>query len=229
MLQEVAITDQLNWLKQGPFTSGQGHWLPDGFDAYLKLLLPVGIDYSIPLEEYSPKRSTVAEMNARAAFWRKYDIGGPSSTADKLTPIKYSELAKIWDVPYDKDFTSGKIIKACGEWPPNLRESNKLTEQFIQVVTQIVGPSTPTYFSGTIENGDYHWVNDLPTDWIELGIAADLVQVYQRDGQFPGDVFDTKHTWCLSYMEFTDYLILGCSAAIAQEISNHPEIESFRL
>ncbi len=115
MLQEVAITNQLDWLKYIPSIPRQGHCLPDGFDAYLKLLLPVGIDHSIPLEEYSPKRSTVTEMNARAAFWRKYDISGPSETDDKLTPIRYAELAKIWNVPYDKDFTSESIVKACGE------------------------------------------------------------------------------------------------------------------
>lgn len=95
-------------------------------------------------------------MNARAAFWRKYDIGGLLATDDKLTPIKYSELAKIWNIPYDKDFTIEKIIKACGEWPPNLRESTKLNEQFIQLVTQTLGSLSPAYFSGTIENGDYH-------------------------------------------------------------------------
>ena len=229
MLQEIAITDQLDWLKHGPFTSGQGHWLPNGFDAYLKLLLPVGIDYSIPLEEYSPKRSTIAEINARAAFWRKYDIDGPSATDDKLTPIKYSELARIWNIPYDKEFTSEKIIKACGEWPPNLRESTKLNEQLIQLLSQVLGPLTLTYFSGTIENGDYHWVDGLPADWLELGTAVDLLQVYQRDKQLPGDVFDIKHTWCLTHMEFTDYLILGCPAATAHELSSHPEIESFYL
>jgi hypothetical protein len=155
MLQEVVIIDQLNWLKLHPVTSGQGHGLPIGFEAYLKLLLPIGIDRSIPLEEYSPKRSTVAEMNARAAFWRKYDIDGSSKTDDKLIPIKYSQLAKIWSIPYDKDSTPERIIKAYGEWPPNLRESSKLNEHFIQLLTQALGSSTPTYFSGTVDNGDY--------------------------------------------------------------------------
>ena len=229
MLQEVVTTDQLDWLKLPPAAPGQGHGLPAGFEAYLKLLLPIGIDRSIPLEEYSPKRSTVAEMNARAAFWRKYNIGGPSKTDAKLTPIKYSELATIWGVPYDKDFTPERITKAYGEWPPNLRESDKLNKQFIQFLTQALGSSTPTYFSGTVDNGDYHWMGGFPADWLELGTAADLTQIYQRDEQFPGNVFDTKHTWCLSHTEFNDYLVLGCPAAIAHELSSHSAIESFYL
>lgn len=229
MLQEVVITDQLDWLKLHPATPGQGHALPTGFGAYLKLLLPVGIDHSIPLEEYSPKRSTVAEMKARAAFWRKYGIGDPLKTDTKLIHIKYSELAKIWSVPYDKDFTPERIIKAYGEWPLNLRKSGKLNEQFIQFLTQALGSSTPTYFSGTVDNGDYHLMNGFPADWLELGTAADLTQVYQRDGQFPGKVFDKKHSWCLSHTEFTDYLVLGCPVAIAHKLDRHPTIEGFYL
>lgn len=93
----------------------------------------------------------------------------------------------------------------------------------------MLGPATPTYFSGTVENGDYHWVDDFPADWLELGTIADLTQVYRRDEQFLGDVFDIKHTWCLSHMEFTNYLVLGCPAAIAYKLDNHPEIENLYL
>lgn len=168
-------------------------------------------------------------MNARAAFWRKYDIGGPSATDDKLNLIKHSELAKIWDIPYDKDFTPEKIIKACGEWPPNLRQSAKLNKRFVQLIIEVLGQSTPAYFSGTVENGAYHWVDGVPTDWLELGTIADLAQVYQRDGQFPSNIFDINHTWCLSHMGFTDDLVLSCPIAIAHELSKHSELESFLL
>jgi hypothetical protein len=138
-------------------------------------------------------------------------------------------LAKIWGVPYDKNFTPERITKSYGEWPPNLRESGELNKQFIQLPTQALGSSTPTYFSGTVDNGDYHWVDGFPADWLELGTAADLAHIYQRDGQFAGNVFDTEHTWCLSHTEFTDYLVLGCPAAVAHELSSHPEVESFYL
>ncbi|MDJ0367749.1 hypothetical protein QMK33_21600 [Hymenobacter sp. H14-R3] len=228
-MQEVVIINQLDWLKNNACTLGRGHCLPAGFDSYLKLLLPIGIDHSISLAEYSPRRGTVAEMNARAAFWRKYDIGGPSASDDKLTSVKYSELAEIWNVPYNKDFTPDKIAKACGEWPPNLRESNKLNKHFIALIIHVLGSTTPTYFSGTIENGEYQWAAGFPTDWLARGTTADLAQVHQRNGQFPSNMFDSECTWCLHHAEFADYLILACSTVIAHEIAGNSEVELFYL
>ncbi|GAB3636783.1 hypothetical protein GCM10027422_23730 [Hymenobacter arcticus] len=157
MLQEVVIITQLDWLQLRSCAPGQSHRLPNCFNSYLKLLLPIRIDHNIPLAEHSSRRSTTPEVNARAAFWRKYDIGGPSATDDKLTPVKDSELAKVRNVPYNKDFTTENIAKKCSEWPPNLRESKELTEHFIQLLTQALSLITPTYFAGTVENGDYHW------------------------------------------------------------------------
>lgn len=229
MLQEVAITTQLDWLQLPPCTPGRSHGLPNCFDVYLKLLMPIVIDYIIPLAEYSPKRHTIPQLNARAAFWRKYDIGGPSATDEKLTPIKYSELAKIWNVPYNKEFTADKIAEACGEWPPNLRESKELNKHLVQLITQVLGPTTLTYFAGTVENGDYHWLDGAPANWLELGTITDLVHVYQSDGQFPSHVFDNEHTWCLSYLEFANCLILGCPVEIANKLNEYSEVELFHL
>ncbi|TDN37768.1 hypothetical protein E4631_02645 [Hymenobacter sp. UV11] len=105
MLQEVPLTDQLDWVSK----------LPQEFDVYLKILFPIGIDHHIPLEEYSFKRKTIAELNARAAFWRKYGIGSPAANDEGLTPIKYCELAQIWGIPYNDSFTPDHISARFGE------------------------------------------------------------------------------------------------------------------
>ena len=71
----VTITDQLTWLPDhagsaAPTVPG----LPAGYEAYLKLLPPLGIDRSVPIAEYSFARGSVAELNARVAFWNKHGI-----------------------------------------------------------------------------------------------------------------------------------------------------------
>ncbi len=93
-----------------------------------------------------------------------------------------------------------------------------MNEAFVRLLIQAIGPTTPAYFSDSVENGDYHWVNDLPTDWLGKGIVADLAYVYQRDGQFSGYVFDLEHTWCLIRMEFAEYVVLGCPSSMAERV-----------
>jgi hypothetical protein len=76
---------------------------------------------------------------------------------------------------------------------------------------------------------DYHWVGGSSANWLELGTVADLTQIYQRDGNFPSNVFDTKRIWCQNHTEFTDYLVLECLVAIAHELSGCLTIVSFYL
>jgi len=229
MLREIAITDQLDWLSNVPYTPGQPHWLPQGFEAYLKILFPIGIDHRILLEKYSFKSSSIAEMNAHAAFYRKYDLGGPTTTDDQLTHITYHALAQNWGIPYTSSFTPADISTHFGGWPPNLRESKQLNEVFVQLLIQAIGPAAPAYFSGSVDNGDYHWVNGFPTDWLEIGTVADLAHLYQRDRQFPGYIFDPSHAWCLIHMEFAEYVVLGCPLSLAATVATHSMLETIRL
>ena len=63
-LSQIAITNHLAWLPEntsGATATVQG--LPAGYGACLKLLLPLGIDSSVPVSDYSFARSTVAELN----------------------------------------------------------------------------------------------------------------------------------------------------------------------
>jgi hypothetical protein len=195
----------------------------------LKILLPIGIDRRIPIAEYSFKSSSIAEMNAREAFYRKYDLGGPTATDDHLTPITYRELAQYWGIPYTSSFTPGNVSTHLGGWPPNLREIKQLNEAFVQLLIQVIGPAAPVYFSGSVDNGDYHWVNDSPADWLEIGTVSDLAHLYQRDGQFPSYIFDPIHACCLIHIELSEYMFLGCSSCLADAIDAYPVLEMLRL
>ncbi len=124
----------------------------------------------------------------------------------------------MWGIPYTSSFTPENINQHFGEWPPNLRESKQLNEAFVQLLAQVLGPSSSVYFSGSIENGDYHWVDDFPANWLEEGIVADLIHIYHREGQFPGYTFNLEHTWCLLHMEFANYVVLGCPVSIAEKV-----------
>lgn len=94
---------------------------------------------------------------------------------------------------------------------------------------QVVGPATSAYFSGSVENGDYHWVDDFPVDWLARGIVTDLAHVYRGDSQFPSYTSDLEHSWCLIYMEFVKYVVLRCPSNIAERVVASLELEVLYL
>jgi hypothetical protein len=229
MLQEVAITNQLDWLATVPGSEGQRHGLPKGFDKYLKVLLPLGIDRAVPIEQYSFRSNSIEAMNARAAFWNQYSIVQGQPLPERLERITYREVAKALDIPYDARFSAASISNAYGGWPPNLGTSDGLNEEFIQTISEVIGPATPTYYCGTVESGSYHWVDEFPADWLERGVLADLLQVYQRDTQFPEYIFGSRHTWCINHPEDADWVVIGCSSVVAVALVTCAKLECFVL
>jgi hypothetical protein len=154
-LSRVTITSQLAWLPEnasGATAALLG--LPAGYEAYLKLLLPLGIDRSVPIGDYSFACSTVAALNARTAFWDKYGIVISQPTASRLQPITHREVAATLGLPYDTDFGRAAISQAYGgHWPPHLGSSSLLIEAFAQQLAQLLGPATEAYFYGSLEEG----------------------------------------------------------------------------
>ncbi|GAA4038760.1 hypothetical protein GCM10022409_25510 [Hymenobacter glaciei] len=225
------ITNQLEWLpvkREGIAFDLLG--LPAGFDAYLKILHPIGVDRSIPITAYSFAKRTIADLNTRAAFWDKYGIANGKPEPSKLENVSYREIAASLGIAYNSEFNSETIQQFYGEWPPHLGSSIALEEAFVQQIIQILGPETETYFYGSVEEGTYHLDNDgLPVEWLQQGVASDLLEVYRRDSQLPTYLFAVDHSWCLYQGEWIDWVAVGCSAHVTHALMAHPSLEVFRL
>lgn len=231
-LHRVTITDQLDWL---PCKAGQpalaAPELPAGYGAYLKLLPPLGIDRSVPIADYSFAQRTVAELNARAAFWQKYGIVQGQPSASHLQPITYREVAASLGLAYDSHIDNAAIMQAYGgHWPPHLGTSELFTQHFIQQLVSLLGPATEVFFYGLQAEGSYVWdANGLPTDWLEQGALADLPVVYARDGAWPIYLAAADRSWCFYQPEWVEWLTLSCHLGLAQKLLVQSNLEVFEL
>ena len=227
-LSSIPIVAQLNWLpinlQEAP-SALPG--LPLGYDAYIKVLPPLGIDPDIPIASYSFAKRTIAELNARAAFWDKYGIQQGQPDATRLKRTSYGEVGATIGLAYTAALDSSAIQRFYGEWPPHLGSSSAFEKVFIQQLVQLLGPESPAYFYGSIEEGTYHWdEHGFPQDWLEQGSVADLLLVYQRDNKLPTYLFPADHSWCFYQGETMDWVAIGCSASLAQALLNHPDLEA---
>jgi hypothetical protein len=228
-LQAIPITDQLSWLPiHPPQAAAACARLPSGYDAYLKFLLPLGIDPSVPIASYSFAKRTLANLNARAAFWDRYHIqqGQPAA---RLQPITYRELSATLGLAYEATLDSAAIRRHYGEWPPHLGSSTELTEALVWQLVHILGPQQPAYLYGSADEGNGVWdAEGFRSDWFAQGHVADLVTVYQQQGQLPTYCFALDHRWCL-YQGEAEWVALGCGAALAHTFLEEATIEAFRL
>ena len=224
----VFDTFVLDWLPldQGvPAVSG----LPLGFAAYLQLLPPLGIDRSVPVTDYSFATRTVAQLNARAAFWTQHGLVEGQPAPERLTPTTYRQVAAEIGVAYTPAFGNGAIQRAYGGWPPHLGSSLALEVAFAQQLVAVLGPQTDAYFFGSVDEGNYRWdAQGLPTDWLEKGPAEDAVDLYRQERRWPTYTFAANQTWCL-YPGEDQLLALGCSWAVAQQLQALPTVEAWPL
>lgn len=232
-LQSVTITDQVDWLATpapGPDSPLQDA-LPSGFAAYLKILTPLGIDRRIPLADYSFSTRSIEALNNRVKFWNTYQIVGGRPMPENLEPISYREVAASLGVTYDAAFDDSTIFRHYnGHWPPNLGSSKSLEMAFIQELLAVLGATTPTYFHGTIDDGNYRFTDDNDVvDWLDLGVAADLSYIMQRDPDYPSYAFAADHSWCLRHPEDAGWLLLGCSEQLRSTLRARPALEFFDL
>ncbi|HEX8330368.1 MAG TPA: hypothetical protein VF629_22750 [Hymenobacter sp.] len=230
-LRPIPITEQLDWLvvnRENAASNLLG--LPQIFEAYLRILPPLGIDPSISLTDYPFAKRTVADLNIRAAFWNQHGIINGQPNPERLESITYREVADVLGLKYNAEFDSDSIRSFYGEWPPHLGSSATLNEAFVQQLAQTIGPESDAYFYGSVDEGNYDWDKDgFPIDWLESGTAADLLEVYRRDGQLPTYTFATNHAWCLYQSEPIDSLVIGCAAHMAQALLTNPKLEVLPL
>lgn len=229
-LQTLPLTNQLSWLPTHP---GQGATacsaLPRGYEVYLKLLPPLGIDPAVPIASYSFAKRTPADLNARAAFWGMHQIQQGQPNPARLLPITYRELSTRLGVAYDAAFDSAAIRRHYGEWPPHLGSSAVLEEIFIRQLVRLLGPQQPAYFYGAAEQGNGVWdAAGFRQDWLAKGQVAELVTEFQQQGQLPTYCFASDHSWCL-YQGEVEWVALGCAASLAQPILAEATLEAFRL
>lgn len=230
-LHSVPIVEQLNWLAvRSEKSANNSFGLPPVFEAYLKIFPPLGIDHSVPIATYSFNKRTVDDLNTRAAFWNQYGIVNGQPNPKQLESISYRAVANTLGLKYDAEFDSSVIGRFYGEWPPHLGSSVAQYEEFIQQLVHTIGPDSDAYFYGSVDEGNYDWDKDgFPTDWLELGKATDLSEVYRCDGQFPTYTFAINHAWCLYQSESTDSLIIGCAALSARALLTNPMLEVLLL
>ncbi|TGE27995.1 hypothetical protein [Hymenobacter metallicola] len=232
-LQSVTIKHQVDWLSASTLRheSPLKEALPPGFAVYLKILTPLGIDRRIPLADYSFSTRSIEALNNRVNFWNTYQIVGGFPAPENLEPITYHEIATSLGVPYNASFDTAAIRQQYnGHWPPNLGSSNALEAAFVQELVAVQGATTPTYFYGTIDDGNYRFTDDNDVvDWLELGIAADLSPIMQRDPDYPSYVFAADHSWCLRHPEDAGWLLLVCSKQLYNAIYTHSTLEYFNL
>jgi hypothetical protein len=229
-LRTLPITDQLGWLPTHPQQAAAAcSALPSGYDVYLKLLSPLGIDPSVPITSYSFAKRTSADLNARAAFWNTYHIERGQPDPARLQPISYREVSTRLDLAYDATLDSGAIRRHYGEWPPHLGSSPALEEAFVRQLVHILGPQQPAYCYGSAEEGNGVWdAEGFRQDWLAQGQVADLVPEFRQQGQLPTYCFAPDHAWCL-YQGEAGWAVLGCSASLAQAFLEEATIEAFRL
>jgi hypothetical protein len=229
-LQALPLTDQLSWLPTHPQQAAAAcARLPSGYEAYLKLLSPLGIDPSVPIAAYSFAKRTLADLNARAAFWDTYHIQQGQPEPARLRPITYREVSARLGLAYEATLDSAAIQRYYGEWPPHLGSSAALTEAFVRQLVHLLGPQQPAYLYGSADEGNGVWdAEGFRQDWFAQGHVLDLVTVFQQQGQLPTYCFAADHAWCL-YQGEVDWLVLGCAAPLAQALLQEPTIEAFRL
>ena len=222
----VFDTSVLDWLpldKGVPAVSG----LPLGFATYLQFLPPLGIDRSVPVADYSFATRTVAQLNARAAFWTKHGLVGGQPAPERLTPVTYRQVDAEIGVAYTPAFDNEAIHRAYGGWPPHLGSSLDLEVAFAQQLVAVLGPQTDAYFFGSVDEGNYRWdAQGLPTDWLEKGPAEEAVYLYRQERRWPTYTFAVNRTWCL-YQGEDQELVLGCSVAMGQTLQAHPTLETW--
>lgn len=229
-LRTLPITDQLGWLPIYPQQAAAAcPALPSGYDMYLKLLSPLGVDPSVPIASYSFATRTTADLNTRATFWDTHHIqrGRPDPT--RLQPTTYYDVSTQLGLAYDAALDSEAIRRYYGEWPPHLGSNAALEEAFVQQLIQVLGPQQPAYFYGAADEGNGSWdAAGFPQDWLAQGQVAELLTLYQQQGQLPTYCFAPDHTWCL-YQGEGEWIALGCAALLAQAFLAAATLEVFRL
>ncbi len=226
----IPIADQLNWLPRTPYAAvAVAPGLPPGYEVYLQLLPPLGIDRSIPIAEYSFATKTVAELNARVAFWDKYGIVLGQPSPEKLEAITYREVAASLDLNYDAQISGAAIARAYGSWPPHLGSSPALEAAFVQQLLQGIGPTVESYFHGADEEGNGHWESDdSRADWLKHGLSADLPEICRWGGRPPTYFFAADHSWCF-YQSEEAPMVVGCAKHLAQALLAQPKLEILSL
>lgn len=229
-LRTLSLIDQLGWLPTHPQQAAAAcSALPRGYDVYLKLLSPLGIDPSVPIASYSFAKHTTVDLNARAAFWDTHHIQRGQPDPARLQPITYREISAQLGLAYEATLDSAAIQRHYGEWPPHLGSSAALAEVFVRQLVSLLGPQEPAYLYGSAEEGNGSWDADgFPQDWLAQGQVADLVTLYQQQGQLPTYCFAPDHTWCL-YQGEVEWVALGCAAPLAQAFLQEGTLEAFRL
>jgi len=229
-LRTLPITDQLSWLSAHPQQATAAcPRLPSGYDVYLKLLPPLGIDPSVPIAAYSFATRTSADLKARAAFWDTHHIQRGQPDPTRLQPITYREVSAQLGLAYEATLDSAAIRRHYGEWPPHLGSSAALEEAFIRQLVHLLGPQQSAYLYGSADEGNGVWdAEGFRQDWLAQGHVADLVTVYQQQGQLPTYCFARDHSWCL-YQGEVEWLALGCASVLAHAFLAEGTLEAFRL
>jgi hypothetical protein len=154
-LRTLPIRDQLGWLPTHPqLAAASCPALPRGYDVYLKLLPPLGIDPSVPIASYSFATRTSADLNTRAAFWATHHIQRGQPDPTRLQPITYRQVSAQLGLAYEASLDSAAIRRHYGEWPPHLGSSAVLEEAFVRQLVQLLGPQQPAYLYGAAEEGN---------------------------------------------------------------------------
>jgi hypothetical protein len=230
-LHVVPLAEAPVWLS-APYwlTAPELAGVPAGFAAYVKLLPPLGIDRSIPIEAYPRASRTVEDLQARASFWTAHGIVRGKPPEARVVPTTYRAVAQWLGLPYTPALGADALVAAFGSWPPHLGTTEAMEVAFLERIVALLGPQTATYFHGTVDEGNYRWGPDgFPVDWLERGVAADLLTVCRRDGAFPSYVFAADHRWCIYEGEWTDWKIIAGSQALAQAFLDAPDLETFRI
>lgn len=232
-MERVFDFSVVDWIIKGVDQKGfgrVGNLLPDDFDTYIKILMPICIDKGMPIEDYSFKSKSIEELNKRVEFWNRHGIVDGHPAKDRLERITYEELANRLNIPFSKDIDSQLIWNLAKGWPPNL---GSLVEEDIKALDEIisnVGATAPTYFFGDVLDGKGLHENEGIVDWLFLGKLSELKALYvERNQDFPSYFFAENMEWCFFHPEDESYLLLGCAEAVAKRLLKNELIECFEF
>lgn len=173
--------------------------IPDQYDFYFKLFLPI--------------------------IFENEETG-------QIRKVTYEQVAALIKKPFEESFCLQSIPSFI---TPFITSPAEEDYEMLEKLISILGEETPVIFHGV---GEENALEKFVDPWIiEEKITKLLEVVSTLNGNtkielvhFPNYVFPLDKTWCLGNLSPQSGLfLLGCNAAIAQELRDQDEIEAVEL
>ncbi len=150
----------------------------------------------------------------------------------QVKKVSYEEVAALVKKPFEDHFSLPNIPSFL---MPFIATSSEEDYKVLEKLTSILGPETAAIFHGV---GEENVPAAFADPWIITGTMAELPQVVEALNDntkielvhFPNYIFPLDKSWCLgNLIPQSGLLVLGCNAAVAEQLRSQREIEAVEL